>query len=68
MRNRKKNLLLGSAVVGLVFGTGMLLSGCDGDDGPGEELGETIDEGLEDAGRGMQKAGEELEDAAEGNN
>jgi predicted small secreted protein len=39
----------------------LLLAGCP-DDGPLEEAGETIDEGLEDTGEALEDAAEEIED------
>jgi hypothetical protein len=40
------------------------IAGCE-KDGPLEEAGEAIDEGIEDAREGVEDAAEEVEDAAE---
>lgn len=41
------------------------LSGCE-QEGPAEDVGESIDENVEDTGERMEEAGDELEDESEG--
>ena len=42
------------------------LGGCEGDKGPAERAGESVDNTLEKAGRQVEKAGEGIQDAAKG--
>ncbi|MFW6060401.1 MAG: hypothetical protein ACODAQ_09475 [Phycisphaeraceae bacterium] len=44
--------------------TGGLTLGCE-EQGPAEEAGEQVDEGMEDTGEQMEEAGEEMEGAAD---
>jgi hypothetical protein len=43
------------------------LSGCQKPEGPAERAGKGIDNALDSAGKQMEKAGENLQDAAKGN-
>lgn len=53
-----------SFLVPLAFlaSTVFAISGCDQGDGPLEELGEEIDDAVDDAGDAIEDAGDELED------
>jgi predicted small secreted protein len=42
------------------------LGGCEGEKGPAERAGESVDNTIEKAGRQIEKAGEGIQDAARG--
>lgn len=50
-----------AAIAVIVSGLGLGLAACD-QDGPAEEMGENIDETMEDAGDAMEDAGEAMEE------
>ncbi|WP_420429019.1 hypothetical protein [Algiphilus sp.] len=58
---------LRALALALFMGVGSiaLLSGCDSNDGPAEEMGESIDEAAEEAGDAMEEAGDEMEETAD---
>jgi hypothetical protein len=64
MKPHRLPLIAGVAMVA-AFG----LSGCDTDDGPAEEMGQVIDQGIDDTGKNIQdtanKAANAVEDACE---
>lgn len=41
------------------------LTGCDANDGPAEEMGETLDDAADEAGDAMEDAADDMEDAAD---
>ena len=61
---RKAFLLMTVAVLSL----GLATTGCEDNDGPMEELGESIDEAVDDAGDAIEDAADEMEDATDRNN
>lgn len=61
---RKAFLLMTVAVLSL----GLATTGCQDNDGPAEDLGESIDDAVDDAGDAIEDAADEVEDAADGNN
>lgn len=50
-------------IVGLVAGTLPMLAACD--DGPAEEVGEAIDEGVESTGEAIENLGEKAQEATD---
>lgn len=44
---------------------GLAACGNDDDQGPAEEVGESVDESMESAGESMEEMGENIEEAAE---
>ncbi|MDR5899939.1 hypothetical protein QC823_13165 [Halomonas vilamensis] len=58
---RLKRLMMAALVVLLVGG----LAACGDDQGPAEEMGESVDESMESAGESMEELGEDIEKAAE---
>lgn len=61
---RKQRLTGKTALTALVLGIAApALVACD--DGPAEQVGETIDEGAEETGEAMEDAGDAMENQAE---
>lgn len=44
----------------------MALSGCQKQEGPAEQAGKSVDKTMENAGQQVEKAGENIQDAAKG--
>lgn len=57
--------VLGLAMIVMLMVGGLMA--CQEDAGPAEEAGSNIDEAMEDAGDELEKMGESIRDAAEGN-
>ncbi|MBT8486076.1 MAG: hypothetical protein HKO59_08165 [Phycisphaerales bacterium] len=53
------------AAIGLTSVLGLGVAGC-AEDGPMEQVGEGIDEAVEDTGDAIEDAGEDIEDALDG--
>jgi hypothetical protein len=49
----------------LAIASSFLMLGCDRNEGPAEEMGESVDEAMDDAGDAMDEAGEEIEDVVD---
>ena len=58
-----KSVSVALAISALLIG----LSGCQKPEGPAERAGKSIDNALDSAGNRMERAGENLQDAAKGN-
>jgi len=57
--------------LGAALAIGMLLAalpGCTKKEGPAEQAGKAVDNAVEKAGAQMEKAGEDIQDAAKGDN
>lgn len=55
--------------VGVVLATGLViavLAGCEKEAGPAERAGKAMDKAMDTAGRQVEKAGQAVQDAAEG--
>jgi hypothetical protein len=50
----------------VALGGGMLLSACEDQDGPAEEIGEAIDDAADETGDSLEDAADEVEDAVDG--
>ena len=59
---RKAFLLMAVGVMSL----GLAATGCEDNDGPMEEVGESVDEAIDDAGDALEDAGDAIEDATDG--
>lgn len=53
-----------AALTALAFAAALSLSACE-EEGPAEEIGESIDESVNELGEAVEKAGEEAEGAAD---
>ncbi len=49
----------------LAIASSFLMLGCDRNEGPAEDMGESVDEAMDDAGDAMEDAGDEVEDAVD---
>lgn len=52
-----------AAVTALAFAAALALSACE-EQGPAEQLGESIDESVNELGEAVEDAGEEVQDSA----
>jgi hypothetical protein len=59
-----KPLRTTAAAAALAFAGALALTACE-EEGPAEELGESIDESAEEVGEAIEEAGEEVQDAGQ---
>ena len=52
------------ATVAFALAAGIGLAACE-EEGPAEQVGESIDESVEEAGEAVEEAGEEVQDSAQ---